>query len=181
MKRHLPIYFFLSLLLVSGCGSAEKSSVLGPTGETLEFSPAPLRIGVVGTDYEKLLTPTGGTTPYSYDLQGSLPPGLSYQGASTNLTIQGTPTTEGAYNFIFEITDKEGDKVSANFGIIVVAEINIAGTWNYTMTVDYVEGDCGETVGTSHTHSLTITQNGSDVVFSGFFGEPISCMSTPPP
>lgn len=174
MKRRLPIFFFLSILLLSGCGSEEKSTVLGPTGETLEFTPVPLRIGVIGTEYEKLLTPTGGTTPYSYDLQGSLPPGLSYQGASANLTIQGTPTTEGTYNFIFEVTDREGDKVSANFGLIVVEEINIAGTWNYTMTVDYVEGNCGESVGASRTHSLTITQVGNDVVFSGFFGAPTS-------
>lgn len=164
-----------STLIFFGCGSEEKSTVLGPTGEDLEFNPEPLRIGVVGTDWTKTLTPTGGSTPYSYAISlGDLPPGLAYQGASTNLTIEGTPNTAGTYNFTIEVTDKEGEKVLAGFAIIVVEEIDISGTWNYTMTVDYVEGNCGEAVGTSHTHSLTITQTGSEVVFSGFFGQPTS-------
>ena len=74
--------------------------------------PAPLQIttttlpnGTINTLYSQTLAATGGVPPYTWSLTaGSLPPGLNL---SSNGTINGTPTTFGAFNFTVQVTDSE--------------------------------------------------------------------------
>lgn len=56
----------------------------------------PLPDGTVGTPYTYTFTATGGTSPYSfYKLYGDLPPGLSLNNSTGELS--GTPTASGTY------------------------------------------------------------------------------------
>ncbi len=64
---------------------------------TITVSPATLPGGHLGVAYSQTLTSTGGVAPYSYTvIAGSLPPGLTLSSAGL---LEGTPTTQGIYNF----------------------------------------------------------------------------------
>jgi hypothetical protein len=79
-----------------------------------------LPTGTVGTAYSWAVQATGGTTPYTWELQsGTLPPGLSLNTSTGAIT--GTPTTAGTYaNLIFQVSDATGlTAVSKSLTIIV--------------------------------------------------------------
>ncbi|MFY8207133.1 MAG: putative Ig domain-containing protein, partial [Arenimonas sp.] len=66
------------------------------TNVTIAIGPASLTGGTSGTAYSQLLTPTGGTGPYTCSITaGALPAGISL----TSNTLTGTPTSAGSYNF----------------------------------------------------------------------------------
>jgi hypothetical protein len=186
MKRNLgPAIAGLCLLLaalpclLSGCGNDdEEKSVVPPSDLPLDLESHPLRIATVGTYWSEPIDPSGGTQPYSYYIPASqMPPGIAMDGDPDNVWLRGTPTEAGVYTFTLTVTDHDDDVVAADFTLHVVDAIDLNGTWRYTMTVTKVEGNCGETVGASREHILTITQTGNDVVFAGFFGEPTSQLS----
>ena len=64
--------------------------------------PLSLPNGMVTRSYGQPLTATGGTTPYTWSLTGSLPAGLSL---SSGGVASGTPTTAGSTNFTVQVTD----------------------------------------------------------------------------
>ncbi|MEG2803482.1 autotransporter domain-containing protein [Stenotrophomonas sp.] len=69
---------------------------------TVALAPASVPGGVAGTAYQQALASSGGTAPYSYQLLGTLPPGLSL---APNGEISGTPTTTGSFAFSVQTTD----------------------------------------------------------------------------
>ena len=50
-----------------------------------------------------LAAATGGTSPYTYTLTGTLPAGLSFN--ATTRVLSGTPTAEGEYELTYGVTD----------------------------------------------------------------------------
>jgi uncharacterized protein YhjY with autotransporter beta-barrel domain len=90
--------------------ASDPSFNTGTQAYTVTVNPAPLAIdpptlpaATVGTAYNRTLTASGGTAPYSFALlSGSLPPGLSLGGGGG---ITGTPTVAGAYTFTVQATD----------------------------------------------------------------------------
>ena len=67
-------------------------------------TPAALPSGTAGAAYTAQLKVTGGQAPYTWSLaQGSLPAGLSLNGASG--VISGVPTAPGTYNFTIGVSD----------------------------------------------------------------------------
>lgn len=167
----------LLIVLAAGVTGCDPYGSYGPTGEALSLATARLRIAEVGTPWQGLINPTGGTTPYAYHVAlSALPTGIAFQGLPLEVSFSGTPLQAGAYPFTLTVTDAVGDTISGDFTILVVdaGQLDLSGTWQYTMTVTEVNGDCGEVVGNSNTHTLTITQTGSDLVFAGFFGDPQS-------
>lgn len=58
--------------------------------------------GVVGAAYSQILQHTGGTAPFTWTLEGTLPDGLTL---GTDGTISGIPTTIGPSSFTVRITD----------------------------------------------------------------------------
>jgi hypothetical protein len=71
---------------------------------TLAITTASLPAGHVGTAYSATLAATGGTTPYTWAVAGSVPAGLSFNAASG--TLSGTPTAATAGSpLTFSVSD----------------------------------------------------------------------------
>ena len=79
-----------------------------------------LPAGAVGTAYSQTLQATGGKGAITWSLaSGTLPPGLSLNGATGS--ISGTPTASGAFSFTVQATDSTGAISRQSF------TVNIAG------------------------------------------------------
>lgn len=64
--------------------------------------------GEMGANYNAVLTASGGTPPYSWELAGgTLPEGLSL--LNSNGTIAGTPTMQGKYDFTIKVSSSTGE------------------------------------------------------------------------
>ena len=98
-------------------------TVSAPPNITTTSLPA----ATVGTAYSQTLVATGGTTPYTWSLAaGSLPPGLSLNGA----VLSGTPTTAGTSNFTVRVTDNVGatDTQALSLTVNAPPPVNITTT-----------------------------------------------------
>ncbi|QYM78147.1 putative Ig domain-containing protein [Horticoccus luteus] len=87
----------------------------------LAITPTTLPAGTVGLGYSYILNATGGTPPYTWNLQsGSFPTGLALDAAGH---IGGTPASGGAwiysypYSVYINVTDSTGHKAAASFPI----------------------------------------------------------------
>ncbi|HVA01334.1 MAG TPA: Ig domain-containing protein, partial [Terriglobia bacterium] len=69
----------------------------------LAITTTSLPNGAVGTAYSQPLGATGGASPYTWSVTGTLPAGLSLN-TSTGV-ISGTPTAPGTSNFTVKVTD----------------------------------------------------------------------------
>jgi len=87
--------------------------------DPLVLPAATLADGTVGTVYQTQTIPsaTGGNGPYLYASTGTLPPGLSFNPATHEIT--GTPTQVGTFSFPIRVTDADGNTVTTNYSIKV--------------------------------------------------------------
>ena len=76
-----------------------------------------LPAGAAGIGYAQSLSATGGTPPYTWNITGNLPPGLSLNGA----TIAGTPTTPGTFRFTARVADANNAAGSQDLSIAITA------------------------------------------------------------
>lgn len=142
----LPAGLSLSGCTVSGTPTAAGSSPVtvkvtdsgspaqnATQNDTIVIAPAPLTIlgglpnGTVGAPYSGSITASGGTTPYSCSITGSLPAGLTLAGC----TVSGTPTTAGSSPITVKVTDSgsPAQNVSQNETIIInPAPLTITGS-----------------------------------------------------
>jgi hypothetical protein len=96
-------------------------NVAAPGPAPLAITPATLPNGVVGTAYSAQLGTSGGTPPYGFRIsQGSLPPGVSMNGAGT---LSGTPSSAGVFAFGVLATDGGGRSAGQLFTIVVTAPV----------------------------------------------------------
>lgn len=77
-------------------------SMVGALAQSLSISPPFLPSATVGVPYSRTLTASGGTPPYSWNVDGTLPPGLSL---SPNGVLSGTPTQAGIFSFYVFVSD----------------------------------------------------------------------------
>jgi Putative Ig domain len=85
---------------------------LNVTPTPLNMTGAPLSPAPVNVLYHSQISISGGTPPYSLALtSGSLPPGLTFDGATG--FIDGTPTQNGSYNFAITGTDSSNPQQTA--------------------------------------------------------------------
>ena len=111
--------------------------------ETIVIAPAPLVIsgtlpnGTVGVPYTATITATGGTSPYTCSITGTLPAGLTL----TVCTLSGTPTSAGSSPITVKVTDSGSPAQNASQPetiVIAPAALVITGTLpNGTVGVPY--------------------------------------------
>ncbi len=98
-------------LLLGGCGSE-----LDTRGEVLRVLETTLEPAYLGEEYAATIRVVGGLTPYTVELsKGTLPPGLTLQGA----TLRGVPTTEGNYTFTVSVSDANLSKTFQDYTLNV--------------------------------------------------------------
>ena len=117
------------LLIWGSFDGTTNAPIVYPNGTSIEnlenqiliqISPTTLPDGNVGVGYSTTtFTATGGQPPYSWGLApGSpgLPPGLTL---SSGGTISGTPTLDGIFDFVIQLTDTAGTVVDYNLAITI--------------------------------------------------------------
>ncbi|SCB58252.1 Putative Ig domain-containing protein [Rhizobium aethiopicum] len=104
----------------NGSGTSAPATVtITVSPPTLAFSPpsGALPNGAVGIAYSQTVTASGGASPYSYGVTGSLPAGLTLNPSTGAIT--GTPTTPGNYGFSITATDANSAATSAAYTITI--------------------------------------------------------------
>ena len=88
-------------------------------------TPSPLAPATVGQPYSAIFAANGGTSPYTFTLQGTAPPGLPFSQGVLN----GTPTTPGTYSFTIAVTDAANNSASKAFVLVVQpAALTVTGS-----------------------------------------------------
>ena len=146
---------------------AQQNGAAGPFGQqsyTITINPAvtlspasPLTNGAVNAAYSQTVTALGGTGNKTVTLSGTLPTGLTSNSPATNsLTISGTPTMAGPFNFTITAVDSLGATTGAvAYSITITNGITITKTslpnW---------------TIGQSYNQTITTTGQASAPVFT---------------
>lgn len=108
--------------------SSPAQSVSSPFSITINPPPkvftSSLSNGIVGLPYSQTVNITGGTVPLTLAVAGGLPPGLSFNTSTGE--ISGTPTQEGVNAFDVSVTDRAGVSVSAPLSLTVVAQLSLS-------------------------------------------------------
>ena len=96
----------------SSMGTTLQTNVAAMTSDAtlscplITLTPASLPSLLVGASISQSITAMGGTGPYCWDLEGYLPPGITFD-ANTHL-LSGTTTTAGTWTFTITATDANG-------------------------------------------------------------------------
>jgi len=89
---------------VSGAMTSAPATVtITLANPTLAIAPTSLPAAQSGVAYSQVLAASGGTAPYSYQLTGTLPAGLSFDPATA--TLSGTPTGAASASLSLKATD----------------------------------------------------------------------------
>ena len=108
--------------------AASFTVLLTVSSSSLSVSTSALPTGITGVSYSALITATGGTGPYLFDITGGgLPSGLFMTQAGG---ISGAPSQPGTFSFTVRATDSVGATASATQTIVVVT----SGTLTITTT-----------------------------------------------
>ena len=100
--------------------------------------------GAVGTAYSQPVAASGGSGAYTWTLiSGSLPPGLSLNGA----TISGKPTAAGAFGFTLQVSDATGATSVKQFAITVAGGALVITTTSLN----------DATLGVAYTQTIVVT------------------------
>ncbi|HYH95420.1 putative Ig domain-containing protein [Hyalangium sp.] len=102
---------FLVTLTDSQEQKAQRSFTL-VTYSQLVVQTSSLTEGYQGQFYNQTLVASGGKTPYRWEAQGTLPPGLTLTTAGI---LSGTPTQAGSYGLTFSLTDASGQLATGAF------------------------------------------------------------------
>ena len=112
--------------------------------------------GTAGQAYSTTLVASGGVTPYSWFVAGSLPPGFTL--SPLGGTIGGITGTAGVYSFTLTVTDAVGATASQP------ASIQISSSSSATFSITNTAFPVG-TVGTAYQQGL-LTSGGCSTPFS---------------
>ena len=126
------IFKLVETVTISGTSYA--SSLTSATAYTVNAAPATLTVqvntasatftqGAVITPYVPV-TATGGTTPYSYSVNPSLPSTLSLN--TSNGTISGTANTVGSASYTITVTDAVAASVNGSTQIAIQSAVAVS-------------------------------------------------------
>jgi hypothetical protein len=140
-----------------GC-SASKSYSFTISCPAIGISPSSLPIAQINTAYPaQTFTASGGNAPYTINLSGALPAGMSFSGG----TLSGTPTAHGSFPLTINVTDKYGCTASRNY-TLSVNRPPVALSQNVTVTADAnctASADINNGSNDPDGDTLTITQS----------------------
>lgn len=103
-------------ILYGGYGIHIDDVVISDPTTELTLGDVALEEAIVGVPYEVQIPVSGGVQPYTWELDGDLPDGLSF----TNGVIFGTPTTEETCTFTVTVSDEdEVETVSQTYTLVV--------------------------------------------------------------
>lgn len=88
---------------------------VGPKVTAPMITTESLPSGTVGTAYTATLAATGGAPPYTWNVDGDLPPGLQLSGN----TISGEPTASGTWTFTLTVTDANSQEDSQELSVTI--------------------------------------------------------------
>ena len=84
---------------------------------TITVNPSTLANGKKNTAYNKTITASGGTSPYTFSkTSGSLPGGLTL---STAGVLSGTPTASGTFTFTVQAKDYKNCTGTRSYGLVI--------------------------------------------------------------
>ena len=97
-------------------------------------SPSPMPVATVGVAYSVNLTASGGFPPYTFTVQGSLPPGINL---SSSGSISGIPNTAGNYSFMVTAIDNpnSGTAPAGSDRLAALSTPDNSGSKNLSITV----------------------------------------------
>lgn len=126
------------LFLDNSPDTPQSMSVTGagvPATGPLTISPLAFSPGVVNQPYSEQVLVSGLVGAPSFNLSGSVPPGLSFSGTS----LSGTPTQAGTYNFTITATDTATGKSGSQFYSLTITS-TAAGQTQVSMSGAGVSG-----------------------------------------
>jgi large repetitive protein len=106
--------------------SGSKTFTLVIRTGALEITTATLPNGTVNFPYTGTLAAAGGTRPYRWSLGGTVPPGLTVNGETGD--ISGTPTTAGTFTLTAQVSDADNQNANKNFTLTVAPALVITTT-----------------------------------------------------
>jgi hypothetical protein len=117
-RKEVLIAVTLALAVLGACGGGGSHSTTpsNPPSAPLSLTTTAIPDGVVGKSYTASLTATGGKAPYTWTVQGPLPPGLSL---ASNGSISGTPTSTWSVITGFTVTDSSSPVKTSSTTILV--------------------------------------------------------------
>ena len=136
-----------------GQNDTQALSILVSTDNPPQIVPPSLPSGTVGVAYgPTTLQATGGIGTLTWSISaGSLPPGLTGPPSTgPSVTISGTPTSQGTFNFTVRVTDSLGQSDTRALSIT----INLPPPLDITTTSPLPGGSIGQT------YSQTVTATG---------------------
>ncbi|HUB79023.1 MAG TPA: Ig domain-containing protein [Bryobacteraceae bacterium] len=92
----------------------------------LTITTSTIPAGTAGAAYSQTFTAQGGTPPYTWQLLGTLPPGLTF--ATRSGLLSGTPAQPGVFAIGIKVTDAAGAQASAAYSLSVGSGLSISTT-----------------------------------------------------
>ncbi len=142
----------------TGNNRIDNFSITGVSA-SLTLNPANPPAAVLNTFYGgHTFSVSGGTSPFTFKLaSGMLPQGISL---APNGTLSGTPIQAGAFNFIIEVTDKDGATDSKPF-VLIVDEKALIHYWNFNNLPDQVFTNVSSDISLSGSGSISYPGTGA--------------------
>ncbi|EQB63973.1 MAG: hypothetical protein RBG1_1C00001G1552 [candidate division Zixibacteria bacterium RBG-1] len=111
IRKEFEDYFYVS----TGGLATMNTSLYG--SNTMELVSKELRGAAIGYSYSENVYAVGGTEPYSWTLQGTLPSGLSFN--TSGGIISGTPGELGSFQLKFKVQDSGSQEDSVDLVLTV--------------------------------------------------------------
>ena len=121
-------------ILYGGYGIHIDDVVISDPVTELTLGDVALEEAIIGVPYEVQIPVTGGVQPYTWELDGDLPDGLSF----TNGVIYGTPTTEETCTFTVTVSDEDEVETDSQTYTLVV-DLPHVTVWQETF--DHASGE----------------------------------------
>jgi len=107
-------YNFTILVSDARGTTANANFALTVTAALVFGTASPLPAGSAGAPYSATIAVSGGTTPYSFSITTTPPPGVNISAAGT---LSGTPSSIGTYSFTVQVIDHLGFTASKTYSV----------------------------------------------------------------